>query len=229
MWVGMLAAYSRAPWLMAILLYFSYALLGGGFPKFMRALLAFGVVAVIVSLTPYGDRIIDMMPFIGTVEAKNVTYRQQLIEGTWLIIKQNPFFGSPTAAQEMEELINSQGILDLVNAYAAVALFSGLVGLTLFVGVQGISMGIAFRRMMQFKAVDGELFSIGACLLACMLATVFFQATSGFMWMQYVFVGLLLGYASMEAQRRPAPEVQPDNRQRLRRPVGPRPSISPRR
>jgi hypothetical protein len=229
MWVGLIAAYSRAPWLMAILLYLSFALLGGGFTRFMRAMLGVACIAAVVMMTPYGDRIVDMLPFVGTVEAKNVTYRQQLIEATWIIVQQNPFFGNPLAAREMDDLINGQGIVDLVNAYAAVALFNGLVGLTLFVAIQGISMGIAFRRLVRFKALDAELSTLGACLLACMLATIFFQATSGFMWMQYVFVGLLLAYASLEAQSKSVREVQPDRRQPVRRPVGQRPSISARR
>lgn len=198
MWAGLIAAYSRAPWLMAVLFYLTFALIGAaGASKFVKALLTLGVLATVVLLSPAGDRIVDLLPFIGTVESKNVEYRQTLVETTWVLVQQNPLFGNRFVAQQTEELMNGQGILDLVNAYAAVALYNGLVGLALFVGAQLIALVLAFNWMRRMRAVDPDAALIGANLVTCMIATVFFQATSGPVWMHHILVGLLVAYTSI--------------------------------
>lgn len=197
MWMGLLAAYSRAPWLMAVLLYFAYAAFSpAGMSGLMKAVVGVGGAFLLLLLTPVGDRLLDILPFIGSVDSKNVEYRQQLVETTWALVQQNPWFGDRIAATRTEDLINGQGILDLVNAYAAVALFNGLVGLGLYVSVQLLSLWLAFSATRRLRGMDADGYSIGANLIACMIATIFFQASSGAVWMQYVVVGLLAAYAS---------------------------------
>ncbi len=204
MWVGLLAAYSRAPWLMTVLLLFLYLLLSpGGTTRFMKAVGIAAIVGVGALMTPLGEKLINTLPFIGTVESENVIYRQQLAEATWKLLKLNPLFGDPFVFAQMEHMRNHQGIVDLVNAYAAIALFHGLFGLVGYIGFQAIPFVRAWRAARHTRTSDPDLSLLGANLLACMLATVFFEITSGFMWMMFIFVGMLVAYAKLAA----VPEV----------------------
>ena len=87
-------------------------------------------------LTPIGDRIINLLPYVGS-EENTVTadYRTKLLENSWIVIQRNPVFGSVDYLEtpEMQEMIQGQGIIDVVNTYIQVALNTGLVGLGLFV------------------------------------------------------------------------------------------------
>jgi hypothetical protein len=154
-------------------------------------------VAVAVLMSPAGDKVIDNMPFIGTMESENVVYRQQLAEATWRLMKQNPLFGDPFVFLQMEDLKNGQGIVDLVNAYAAIVLFHGLIGLVAYVGFQAVALFRGLAATRSVRESDPDMAFLGASLLACMIATVFFEITSGFMWMQFVFAGLLMAYVKL--------------------------------
>lgn len=206
MWMGLIAAYSRAPWLMAILLYVCLAALtSGSTSKLFKSLLVLTGIGTVVLVSPLGDQVVALLPFVGSVETKNIDYRQVLLEATWAVVQQNPWFGDPFAILSIDEARNSQGIVDLVNAYASVALNSGLVGLTLYVLIQTIPMWNSFKAVRRLRAHDPELAAVGACLVACMLATIFFLFTSGGIMFQYVLIGLLTAYVSAATQRVSAP------------------------
>ena len=186
MWAGLIAAYSRAPWLMTVLLLFCYLLMSpGGTTRFMKALCIGALVSVAVLVSPVGDKVIDNMPFIGTMESENVYYRQQLAEATWRLLKQNPLFGDPFVYLQMDDMKNGQGLIDLVNAYAGIALFHGAVGLVAYIGFQSVAFFRALAAARRVRETDPDLALLGACLLACTLATIFFEITSGFMWMAH--------------------------------------------
>ena len=198
MWVGLIAAYSRAPWLMGVLLYLSFVFFASSSAaKLAKVLLLIGLAGTVVAISPYGDRIADVLPFVGTVDARNVEYRQRLITVTWIVMQENLWFGDRFATQGMEEMINGQGIVDLVNAYAATALMYGLVGLAIYCAAQLAALVMAFKSVRQMKSVDASHRTLAATLLACMIATVFFELTSGSMWMQYVIIGLIVAHARL--------------------------------
>ncbi len=78
---------------------------GKGFVKL--ALLGLIVIPVLL-VSPAGQDIIDHLPFVGTVDAESVTYRQRLLEIAVQVILQNPFFGAfdfmySPAMQEMKQ------------------------------------------------------------------------------------------------------------------------------
>jgi hypothetical protein len=198
MWMGLIAAYSRAPWLMAVLLYLSFTFFSSeSLLKFAKVVLALSVAGALVIASPYGERIIDVLPFVGTVDARNVEYRQQLISTTWVVMQQHLWFGDRFATQGMEEAINGQGIVDLVNAYAATALMYGLVGLSVYCAIQLSAVFAGIRSVRLVKVIDRDHRTLAATLLSCMLATIFFELTSGTMWMQYVFIGLIVAHARL--------------------------------
>ncbi|NJN00584.1 MAG: O-antigen ligase family protein, partial [Aquincola sp.] len=133
---GIGAALSRGPWLgcaVALLIGLSF---GPGASRrlvWIAALLPLLIAALLI--LPQGERIIDLLPFVGTVEAGNVTYRAQLIDRALIVFWQNPIFGSLYFISNpvLEEMRQGQGIIDIVNSYVGVALAYGGIGLLLFI------------------------------------------------------------------------------------------------
>lgn len=133
--VGLLAPVSRGPWIGFAVMLAAFALTDRK-PvwSLFRLGLAAGILAPFVLITPLGDKIVEYLPFVGSVDNENVVYRQRLFDASIAIIKQNPWFGSRDFLFQMEELRQGQGIIDIVNSYLGIALSSGLVGLSLFAG-----------------------------------------------------------------------------------------------
>lgn len=202
MWVGLLAAYARAPWLVAVVIFFAYAALGPRGPaRFFTASLIAALVAGLILVSPIGERVIDSLPFVGTVDAGSVTYRQRLAEMSWQLIQQNPFFGSPFFLLYMEDLRQGQGIIDLMNAYATIALSYGLVGLSLLLGFFFVGMWNTLRLLKSSAGPNPDLSLLGVNLIACMLGTLFMMATGGLgssvAQLFWVLAGLAAGYAQI--------------------------------
>ena len=133
-------------------------------------LLGFAAVLALplLAIVPGGQKIIDLLPFIGSVEAENITYRQRLIDNSLIVIQRNLWLGSfdYRSTPEMQSMIQGQGIIDIVNTYIAVALQMGVIGLTLFVGFFAtIALGIR-KAMRSFPKQDDESRRLGRALLA---------------------------------------------------------------
>lgn len=202
-WVALVAAYSRAPWLTAVLILFFYAFL---MPRGMVRVLKLSMLATVAGFAvlalPVGQKIVDSLPFIGTIDSANVIYRQQLAEASWDLVVKNPIFGTPNALQYLEHLRQGQGIIDLVNVYATVAIFHGLVGLSLFAGYFLIALFRAWGAMGRARKMNPEFSALGACLVALLLGTYFFMATgsfgSGLAQMAWILSALGLAYARLQ-------------------------------
>ena len=68
---------------------------GVGAARRVGWLVAGGAVALVaLVLLPGGEKIIDHLPFVGSVDGGNVTYRQRLFEVSMGVLWQNPVFGS---------------------------------------------------------------------------------------------------------------------------------------
>lgn len=202
-WAGLLASLSRAPWLTAILAMLVFFTLGPrGLSSSLKAFVGLATVAGLVVVSPIGDTVLDYLPFVGSVDSENVTYRQELFETAVVLVQQRPFFGNPFVLQQMEHLRQGQGIIDLVNAYVVQALFYGLVGLAVCVSLYLLALWRAVLCWRLAKnCADAELCLLGACLIACMVATMFFAATASFGPVHYALVGLLAVYAQLLPQR----------------------------
>ncbi len=197
--LALYVTYSRGPWLTAVLValvYFGVA--SRDTAMLVKGVLLLGAAVGAMLVSPFGSTIVANLPFIGTVGQETVQYREQLAEVSWELIQQNPWFGNPFVLLQMEELRQGQGIIDLVNAYASVALFHGLVGLALYLGAFAVALRRAYSRLRQARREDDyDAMTIGASLLACLLATLVFMATAGFAWFQWVLLGLTAGYAAL--------------------------------
>jgi hypothetical protein len=201
MWLGLISAFSRAPWIVAVLTLFTFLVLS---PEGRRGAVGtgLGVAAVVfaLSLTTWGSGILDSLPFIGHADQENVEYRQQLATVSWDLIRQNPWFGNPFALSYMEDLRQGQGIIDLVNTYAAISLFYGLVGGGLFVGCLIYPMLRSVLAIRSLPAEDRDAASLGASIVACMLGTMLMLATASFIMaleqMTWVLVGMCSAYTA---------------------------------
>ncbi len=165
---GMLASISRGPWVGAVVLVFVFATLAPR-PVTRLAKLSLFVVAGVmgVLLLPGGGKVIDLLPFVGTVDSVNVTYRERLFENATTVIERNPWLGSVIYNQtpEMQAMIQGQGIIDIVNSYLGIALEYGFIGLSLFFGFF-LAVLFGIRSTMRCSVRGGEMRSVGAGLMA---------------------------------------------------------------
>ncbi|HWH84363.1 MAG TPA: O-antigen ligase family protein [Burkholderiaceae bacterium] len=213
-WVGLIATSSRAPWLVGGLVFATFMLLSpAGRRNFAPVVAALPVALAALAVTPVGERIFALLPFIGTKEQANVDYRQQVAEVCWRLIKQNPLLGDVFAARYMEELRQGQGIIDLVNTYASVGVFNGLIGLTLFVGGFVYPLFRTVIATERSRKIDESACSLGAALSACLIGILLMMATSSFgaafEQVSWLFAGLCSAYPALVANAtlRPAMSV----------------------
>ncbi|MEW6514342.1 MAG: O-antigen ligase family protein [Pseudomonadota bacterium] len=199
---GLIASLSRGPWVGAGIMLVIYLLAAGRRAPVNFAKLALAAVILLPALymTPYWEKLIDYLPFVGEVDAGNITYRQRLLEISIQIILENPLFGSSDFIYFLEELRQGQGIIDIVNSFLMIALRSGLVGLSLFLVFFGTIMVGIVRRMKRSSA-DGEIRQLGQALLATLggiLVMIFTVSSINAVPVVYwALAGLGLAYAQM--------------------------------
>jgi O-antigen ligase len=128
-----------------------------------------GVLALpVLAIVPGGQKVLDLLPFIGTVEVENITYRQRLFDTALLVIQRNPLLGSfdYRHAPEMQAMIQGEGIIDIVNTYIGIALSFGLIGLALFVAFF-VTVLFGIRKAMHaYPNKDDEARRLGRALFA---------------------------------------------------------------
>jgi hypothetical protein len=221
-WLGMLAAFSRGPWIGAVLIYLAYsALKPRAISRLFKAALVIAIVLGLASLTPTGEKLMNSLPFTGGQPDANFIYRQRLLDRSFELIQAHPFFGDQLAMQEMEDLRQGQGIIDIVNTYVSVALFNGWVGLALFLGfILSASAGV-FRAAKSVTSVDSDWGMVGLNILACIIGMLFMIADCALYFgvgkLFYILIALAAAYARQHKQAiSPVPAVipSPGNRRR---------------
>ena len=206
---GLISALSRGPWAGAVLMVLVFTMAGRA-P--LRRLTQLGVCgflgAAALLATPVADKIMDLLPFIGThtgETAMSVSYRQRLLDIGISVILQNPIFGSPDfyTMAETTELKQGSGLIDLVNTYLAIGLANGLIGLSLFTGVFLASAAGIFKAMRSLPDRNSELYVLGQALLATVLGIMLIIFTvssiSVTALVYWSVAGLGIGYARMVA------------------------------
>jgi hypothetical protein len=93
---GLIAALSRGPWVGAVVMLMVYLASGRQAASNMSKLLLVAIMLLpVLYMTPYWEKLINYLPFVGEIDAGNVTYRQMLFDVSIQIILENPLFGSP--------------------------------------------------------------------------------------------------------------------------------------
>lgn len=216
--VGLLAPLSRGPWLGAGVIAAVFVATGRR-PLWGLFRMGFGgaLLLALAIASPVGERVVEHLPFIGTVDAQTVVYRQRLLETSLTIVRQHPWFGSSEFLGQMEDLRQGQGIIDIVNTYLGIVLTTGLAGLGLFVSCFA-AIGLRIHRGMQAlpeRERDGEVYLLGRAMLATLagiLVIIFTVSSITVIPLVYWSVaGLGLACARLlearggQAARKPAP------------------------
>lgn len=179
--VGLIASFSRGPWVGAALAMIAIVMTSD---RPFRNMVRLGLVGLagfaVLMVTPVGDDLVAMLPFVGDVEETTIDYRARLFEVGWGVAMQSPVFGSEDYLEtpEMQSLIQGQGIIDLVNSYLRVVLETGLVGLALFVGVSGFSLLAVLRAIGDARRIDPELAAYCQSWFAALLGLMLILATT---------------------------------------------------
>ena len=205
--VGLITPVSRGPWVGAAAALTVLLLTG---PNKVSRLGQFTAIAVptlaVLLVSPFGAKIIDVLPFVGTVDAVNVAYRQRLFEVSMSVLMNNPVFGSfdYLSAPQMQEMIQGEGIIDMVNSYLSIAMSFGFVGLTMFSFVF-ISAAWSVFRGMRATAPGSELHDLGRALLATLVGALVTIATLSSILIiptvYWLIAGLCVGYAQLATRR----------------------------
>jgi hypothetical protein len=205
LFAGLIAPVSRGPWVGVVcMLGVILALSPNPIKNILKVSSVGLVVALLLIVTPYGDKLIEYLPFVGSVDANNVDYRKSLLENSWQVIQRNLLFGSSDFMenQEMEDLRAGagEGIIDLVNSYVAIALSGGLIGLGLFAGFFA-SCGWNVFKAQRNKFLDKASARLGQALFATLigiLVIIYTVSSILFIPVLYWLVGgMCVGYVGL--------------------------------
>jgi len=169
------------------------------------ALAAAAMAIPLLSAIPGGQRIVDLLPFIGETQKGSIDYREQLIENSLEVILQNPLFGAADYLEtpQMEKMRQGEGIIDIVNAYLGVALNYGLVGLAFFAGFFAIVTGSVYRAFRREANPDSETAQLGKALFATLIGVlVTIGTTSSITIIPFIYwslAGLGVAYSRLVA------------------------------
>jgi hypothetical protein len=211
LWGGLFAAFSRGPWLGAVTVYFTFFAAGArAVSRLVKGTLLAFAVALLIMVSPIGDRILNVLPVMGNTADANIIYRQRLAERGWEIVLAHPFFGDQFPYPEMEDLRQGEGIIDIVNTYLGVALSYGFIGLFCFLSFILLALTTVYARTRELVHSDPDLALFGTSLIACIVGTLVMIESSSFILgcekMFYVLAGLATAYARLtrSPQYRPA-------------------------
>jgi O-antigen ligase len=213
-WAGLLAAYTRGAWIGAVLVYFVFAALRPNpFTRILKAAFAAVVIGVLAYLSPLGDKITSVLPFLGgQVDNFNVVYRQRLWARSWQIIQESPIWGDPAAMIKMQDLRQGQGIVDIVNTYVGILLDNGFVGLTLFLAFVLIPLLKAWSISRKFMKVDPDFGLLGVSLVSCIIGTLLLIENGSFSGVTvvlfYVLAALAVHYVYLGRSRQRDPHLR---------------------
>lgn len=172
--LGLLASISRGPWVGMVIFFFLFAVTGlRPLEKLIDFGFAFIFVGLLIVILPGSEKILNLLPFVGTIASETVEYRSQLIEVAITLIERYPWFGSVDylSSPEMEDMRSGRGIIDIVNSYLQIVLEYGLIGLGIFVGFFATVVIRVAKARQQALLIDKEHTVLGAVLLS-MLITI---------------------------------------------------------
>jgi O-antigen ligase len=177
--VGLIVPLSRGPWVGAVASLATFIWTGPHAFKRLASLAMIGTLAfATAAVLPGGEKVVQLLPFVGKIEKSNIDYRESLLENATIVIQRDPWFGSVDylTAPEMERMRQGQGIIDIVNTYIGIALEFGLVGLGLFIGFFVLVLNGVYKAMRESRSRDDEVYRLGRALLAALvgiLVTIF--------------------------------------------------------
>jgi O-antigen ligase len=212
---ALLASVSRGPWLGASVI--ALLALAPGRPLGMR-LLAISVTGLLMApllfWTQAGATLVDLLPFVGSVDAQNVMYRQRLLAAFLEVIGRSPLFGAYDyiLTPEVQQLRQGDGLIDVVNTYVGVGFSSGLVGLALFAAFFAAAAASVFGATAKGIQSSGEPAALRQTLLATLVGILVMIFTVSSITVipviYWVVAGLCVGYARIVADAQPRSAIR---------------------
>jgi hypothetical protein len=200
---GLFAPLARGPWIGFVAGWLVFMVTGPSVLERVGKVALTGVIITFVLLpTPFGAKLVDYLPFVGTVDAGNVDYRKQLFDVSLIVIANNPWFGAYDYMLNplMEQMRQGQGIIDIVNSYLGITLAQGLVGLGIFLSIFVSVLFGLWRCMLQLPK-DGELHQIGRAVLGAVVTMMITIATCSTLdsvaMVYWILAGLAVGYIQL--------------------------------
>ncbi len=203
---GLISALSRGPWIGAGICVITYLLLSPNpAKKITQLVVAITVASAVILASPYGKKVIDYLPFVGTIDVGNITYREAIIERAWLIIQLNPFLGSPYFQQYMEDFRTGVGVIDLLNVYLSIGMAYGLITLSVFLLFFIAPTIAALKASWTTKYIEPMYSSLGASLIASIVGImVIIYTTSNYLSIPIVYIAviaMMVGYRQSRKSR----------------------------
>ncbi len=204
LFAGSFSSISRGPWVGLVFLFVTFIATGKNVLRNI-AILAFTAMFAlsVISFLPGGQKVLNLLPFVGTVDAENVSYREDLITNSLIVIKRNFLFGSTDYLQtpELESMRQGQGIIDIVNSYIQIALSTGVVGLGLFVAFFAFVLWGIYQSMQTILDFDSDEYLLGRVLfssIASILIMIFTVSSITFIPIVYwSLAGMGVAYSQM--------------------------------
>jgi O-antigen ligase len=209
------ASLSRGPWLGATVMLLLGLTLGRStaLRLLAGAAVAVGIVPLLFS-TSIGARVMEFLPFVGTIEPETLSYRTRLLDTFTTVIVEKPFFGAYDLmlTPEVQDLRTGEGIVDVVNTYVGIGFSSGLVGLSIFAGFF-LSVLLGILRAANAARHDSDTYYLGHALFATLLGIlVMISAVSSITVIPTVYwavAGLCVGYARLAETLAPSAAAEP--------------------
>ncbi|HEX5461213.1 MAG TPA: O-antigen ligase family protein [Steroidobacteraceae bacterium] len=213
---GLFVSFSRGPWLAALVVFLAYSAFGPGrASRLMKATILLLVLGGLVVLSPLGTQLRATLPFSGSEAAQSsLTYREQLFDRSWEIIRAHPFLGDQLALSHMQGLRQGQGIIDVVNTYLGVTLYHGFAGLALFLAFLLLPLYRMRRIARQLLKSDPDAMLLAAAISATFVGIVILLADSGLHYASgavfYILIGTAEAYLAVlySTRSQPAPRTE---------------------
>jgi hypothetical protein len=169
---GLGAALSRGPWVgaAATVLVFIATGPGAGRQIAKYAVIALLTLPMLRSL-PGGQTLVELLPFVGSIETENIDYRRRLLDVAFEAIWKSPWFGGIDiyASDGGDSLNLGGGFVDVVNTFVGILLGSGFVGLFFFLGFFATICLPLYRTTRRLAEDDDERGILGRSLLATVI------------------------------------------------------------
>ena len=172
---GLYVPLSRGPWVGAVVLIIIYIMISPNKIKNLTKVAAASALSIVaLNIIPSGQKLINLIPFIGETEVENVDYRVRLIDAAFVVFQHYPIFGTTKFKEELAALgmTQGEGIVDIVNQYLWIVLERGLIGLILFVGFFSIIIFQLFIHLNKTTEGNNDTLLLGRTLFASLVATM---------------------------------------------------------
>lgn len=225
--MGSVAAMSRGPWVGAVIGLFAIALASsnplGNLAKLTLASLG---AAIALVMLPGGEKIINYLPWVGSIDASNVSFREVLWQQAQLVIGKNMWIGTIgfTEMSEFDVIRRGDGFVDIVNSYLGVTLQYGVIGLALYVLTMVSAILPNIKIIIKSGIRDAETRVYAEVLLGLMVATIITIGTVSSISYVAPLVTLVIGASVSNAWLNSRPYYSQNTLYLHRIPFGSRPA-----